>query len=138
MRGERLLAAMSLAVLLSLGGCASNTSSSGVPSKHSAWIVGEPDSCSPSRTVALTIKSVDGTSTVSGSAAFLEKAADPCTFPTWVAVPAGYHTIGVLFTAGSDVVFGAFSLSAEAGRTYDISAHAVGSAYWFEARPRME
>ena len=138
MRAERSLAAMCLAVFLTLTGCASNTPSSGARSKNSAWLVGDRNSCSQSQAAALTIKSVDGTSTVSGSAAHLEKAADPCSFPTYVDVPVGYHTIGVLFTEGHEVVFGAFSLTVEAGRTYDISAHAVGTAYWFEARPRAE
>jgi hypothetical protein len=51
-------------------------------------------------------------------------------------VPPGHHTIGIAYTAGQDVMPGAFSLNVTAGRIYDVSAHAVGASYWFEAKPR--
>lgn len=138
MRAELLLAALSLAVLPPLSGCAGNTGSSGAPGRNSAWIVGEPNSCSGSQVVAMTIKSVDGTSTVSGAASFLEEDTNPCAYPTAVDVPAGHHTIGIAYSNGNEVMFGALSLRAKAGQTYDISAHPVGTSYWFDARPRIE
>lgn len=137
-RPSRVLAATSLATLIALNGCAGHRGSSGAFDRNSARIVGDLNSCSPSQTVAMTIKSVDGSSTVSGVASHIEGATDPCTFPSHIDVPPGYHTIGVAYTAGDGVMFGSFSLTAEAGKIYDISVHASGTSYWFDARPRIE
>lgn len=140
MKSGRLLslAATGLAAVLLSSGCASKTPSSGGPGRDAAWIVGDSDSCTPSKGTALTIKSVDGVSTVSGAVSFLEEGTEPCSFPTQVHVRPGYHTIGIVYRDGDEVMFGAFSVTAEAGRVYDISAHPVGNSYWFESKPRLE